>query len=283
MKLYTHLKTILALGVLVFLSSCDDWLFPEPNFDNDLLADHLEMGNPSRAANELNNYLLYKTQFALSYNNDKAAPNWVSWHLSHSWLGMAERQDDFRSDLDLPEFLYRVNGSDYRGSGFDRGHLCPSADRSLSPADNSATFVMTNMIPQSPDNNRGPWVDLENYCRDLIEGENLELYIIAGTYGVGGEGSNGTEDRIDDNRIEVPQQTWKIIVVLPRGINDVSRVSTNTRVIAVDIPNRQGIRDQEWRDFRTSVDDLEEKTGFDFLSNVSTAIQGFIEARIDQG
>ncbi|MEO1655565.1 MAG: DNA/RNA non-specific endonuclease [Bacteroidota bacterium] len=283
MKLYTHLKTFLILGVSVFLTSCDAWLFPEPNFENDLLADHLELGNPSRAANESDNYLLYKTQFALSYNNEKAIPNWVSWHLSNAWLGMTDRQDDFRSDSDLPNFLYKVSGSDYRGSGFDRGHLCPSADRTLTPADNSSTFVMTNMIPQSPDNNRGPWADLENYCRHLIEGGNLELYILAGTYGLGGEGASGSEESIDENRIAVPQQTWKIIVVLPQGTNDLARVNPNTRVIAVDMPNRQGIRDQEWRDFRTTVDDLEEKTGLDFLSNVAPSVQRLIEARLDQG
>jgi hypothetical protein len=58
---------------------------------------------------------------------------------------------------------YRVRPTDYAGAGFDRGHLCPSADRTSSAADNSATFLMSNMIPQAPNLNRNTWENLESY------------------------------------------------------------------------------------------------------------------------
>jgi endonuclease G len=246
--------------------------------------EHLTMGNPSNAVVDVNqpsNYLLDKTQYAVSYNRDKGRPNWVSWHLDSTWLGSTPRQDDFRNDTTLPAGWYQVQATDYSGSGFDRGHHCPSADRTNSVASNSATFLMTNMMPQAPDNNQGPWANLETYCRTLVSSGN-ELYIIAGGSGSGGTGSNGgTTTTIASGHVAVPSQTWKVIIVLPSGTNDVSRVTTSTRTIAVIMPNAQGIRANDWKTYRVSVDQVESLTGYDFFSNVSASIQSVIEARVD--
>ncbi|MBH8562268.1 DNA/RNA non-specific endonuclease [Nostoc sp. CENA67] len=245
---------------------------------------HLTMGNPSGAVTNTsypNNYLLSKSQYALSYNNTTRIPNWVSWQLNNSWLGSTPRQDDFRADTSLPSGWYQVQGTDYQGSGFDRGHMTPSADRTNTVTNNSATFLMTNMIPQAPDNNQGPWANLENYSRDLVVNQGKELYIISGGYGSGGTGSNGTKYTIANGKIQVPARTWKVIVVLDTPGSGVSGVTTNTRVIAVDMPNSQGIRSDNWKTYRVSVDSIESNTGYNFLSNVSTSIQSVIEARID--
>ena len=244
---------------------------------------HLTMGNPSNAVVDVNqptNYLLDKPQFAVSYHRDKGRPNWVSWHLATSWLGSTPRQDDFRADTALPAGWYRVQGTDYSGSGFDRGHHCPSADRTLTIADNSSTFLMTNMLPQSPDNNQGPWANLENYCRTLA-GSGNELYVVMGGAGSGGTGSNGgTTTTIAGGKVAVPSQVWKVIIVLPAGTNDVARVTTSTRTIAVVMPNSGSIN-TDWRTYRVSVDQVETLTGFDFFSNVPTSIQAAIESVVD--
>ncbi len=241
---------------------------------------HLTMGNPSSAGtSNLNNYLLSKSQYATSHNCTKGTPNWVSWQLNSSWLGSAARQDDFRPDTTLPAGCYRVLATSYQGSGFDRGHMTPSADRTNSVATNSATFLMTNFVPQSPDNNQGVWESLESYCRTLVSQGN-ELYIISGPLGTGGTGSNGFKSAIDSNRITVPNSVWKIILVVTPGTGP-SGVTTSTRVIAVNIPNTQGIRTAPWRNYRVTVDSIEQATGYDFLSNVSTSVQSVIEARVD--
>jgi endonuclease G len=242
---------------------------------------HLTMGNPSGASTtSFNNYLLIKPQYAHSHNCSQGKPNWVSWQLNQSWLGSAPRQDDFRADTTLPSGCYRVSGSDYSGSGFDRGHLTPSADRTNTVSNNSATFYMTNMIPQAPDNNQGPWADLENYSRDLVRNQGKELYIIAGGYGSGGIGSNGFAYTIDGGRITVPERVWKVIVVLDRP-GSASHVTTSTRVIAVDMPNDQGIRFDDWRDYRVSVNSIESRTGYNLLSRVNSYVQYIIEAKVD--
>lgn len=242
---------------------------------------HLTMGNPSSAGSSYSNLLLNKSQYAVSYNCYRGTPNWVSWQLNPSWLGSAPRQDDFRADTTLPSGCYRVTSSDYTGSGFDRGHMAPSADRTNTVANNSATFLMTNMIPQAPDNNQGIWANLESYCRDLVVNQGKEVYIISGSYGSGGTGSNGTKTTIANGNVTVPARTWKVIVVLNATNSGASSVTTNTRVIAVNIPNTQGVRYANWRDYRVSVDSIETNTGYNLLSNVSTSVQDTIEARID--
>jgi endonuclease G len=247
--------------------------------------EHLTMGNPSNAVTDVNqpgNYLLDKTQYAVSYNRDLGRPNWVSWHLDSTWIGSTPRQDDFRNDTTLPAGWYQVQATDYSGSGFDRGHHCPSGDRTNSVASNSATFLMTNMMPQAPDNNQGPWEALESYCRTLVSQGN-ELYIIAGGAGSGGTGSNGgTTYTVAGGHVSVPSQTWKVIIVLPAASgNDVARVTTSTRTIAVQMPNVQGIRTNNWKNYRVSVDQIEGLTGYDFFSAIPASIQSVIEARVD--
>lgn len=236
---------------------------------------HLTMGNPSNAVTNTlypTNYLMEKSQYVLSYNRDKGEPNWTSWHLASTDLGSAARQDDFRPDTTLPAGWYQVKGTDYSGSGYDRGHMCPSGDRTSSAANNSATFLMTNMIPQAPTNNQQTWANMENYLRSLVTGSNDELYIISGGYGVSGYIAGGN--------VAVPTYTWKVVMVLPSGTNDVSRVTTSTRLIAVFIPNNNSVV-SDWKQYRVSVDYVESMTGYNFFSNVSDSIENTIESTVD--
>jgi endonuclease G, mitochondrial len=246
-------------------------------------ADHLLMGNPSGAVTDVNfptNYLMSKPQYALSYHRDRGIPNWVSWHLNPLWLGTAPRQDDFREDPTLPAGWFRVQDNSYSGSGFDRGHHCPSGDRTNTVPDNSATFLMTNMMPQAPLNNQGPWAALEEYSRTMVDQGN-ELYIIMGGAGQGGVGSGGAANTIAGGNVTVPAFNWKVILVIPNGVDDVNRVFKTTRTIAVIMPNTQSAT-ADWRTYRTSVDAVERLTGYNFFSNVRPQIQRIIESRVDR-
>lgn len=242
---------------------------------------HLALGNPSGAAADLgqpNNYLMEKPEFALSYNRDAGGPNWVSWHLSDEWVGTLQRVDTFRPDPAVPAEWYRVLHTDYANSGFDRGHMTPNADRDkeTSTPINQATFLMTNMVAQSPDNNRGPWADFESYLRTLLPAN--EVYIVAGPAGSGGTGSSGFATTIANGRVAVPASTWKVALVLPKGTNDLSRVTAATRTIAINIPNVQGILSVDWHNYLTTVDAVEGLTGYDFFSNLPDAVENSIEA-----
>ena len=282
MKQFTFRTLLVALFALTAVSCTKtDEATPAAVAGRD---DNLALGNPSGAvasAASPTNYLLVKDQYTLSYNRDQGKPNWVSWHLSSAWLGSAPRQDDFRADANLPSGWYQVKATDYSGSGFDRGHNCPSADRTSTVADNSATFLMSNMMPQAPQNNQQTWAGLENYARTLVDAGN-ELYIVCGSYGRGGTGSAGYETTIAGGKVTVPARCWKVLVVLPTGSTDVSRITATTRVIAVNTPNDNSVN-ASWGSYRTSVDAIESATGYDLLSALPSTLQTTLEAKTDTG
>ena len=285
----TQISSLALLAILAVACSKDEQNTPTAPAAATAVQDatrdgHLALGNPSGAvanAAAPTNYLLSKAQYAASYHRDRGIPNWVSWHLSSAWVGSTPRQDNFASDPTLPSGWYRATSSSYSGSGFDRGHNCPSADRTGSVADNSATFLMTNMMPQAPQNNQRTWAGLETYCRTLINQGN-EVYIVCGSYGRGGTGSAGYKTTLDGGRVTVPSRCWKVVVVLPEGSSDAGRVGTATRVIALDTPNDNALN-TSWGSYRTSVDAIEAATGYDILSAVSGAVQNVVEARVDNG
>jgi endonuclease G len=295
LKNFINKKILILFGAFTLLScKKQDPIVPQDNHVHTqeeissmarLATENLTMGNPSNAVTSTTsptNYLLSKTTWAASYNRDLGRPNWVSWHLNSTWLGSATRCDCFASDATLPTGWYRVTSTSYTGSGFDRGHNCPSGDRTYNSTDNRETFLMTNMMPQAPLNNQQTWEKLESYCRKLVTQGN-ECYIICGSYGVGGTGSAGYKTTLDAGRVTVPSNIWKVVLVIPNGTNDVSRVTTSTRVIAVNTPNTQSIVTSTWGGYRVSVDAIEAATGYDILSVLPDAIEATLESRVDNG
>jgi endonuclease G len=255
-------------------------LSPPPPVIND--NDHMFFGNPGNAAfllDSVNNYLMRKDYYALSYSRDRGTPNWVSWHLFSNDIGSVSRQDDYREDITLPAGWYQVTDASYNSSGFDRGHNTPSGDRTNTVAANSSTFLMTNMIPQAQYNNQIVWAGMEDSLRRLVSLGN-ELYIIMGSYGVGGTGNGGYKTSIDGGRVTVPASIWKIAIVMPNGDNDSARVTTSTRVIAVNVPNTNTLL-SSWKNYRTSVDAIEAATGYDLISKLPAILQAVLEARVD--
>lgn len=251
------------------------------SYDDGRANEHLLLGNPSLAntdpANTIN-FLLLKEQYVVSYSRLLSRANWVSWHLQRNDLGATDRQDDFRPDDSLPVGWYRVKPADYTAAdGFDRGHLCPSGDRTRSKVNNSATFLMTNIIPQAPALNRGVWQELEAYCRELVQDGN-ELYIVSGGYGEGATGVKGYKTTLATGQIKTPAHCWKIIVALPQGENDLSRINAQSTVIAVDMLNAQTVQNG-WEDYIVTISDVEKATNYAFLSTLSVSLQAILKNR----
>lgn len=263
-------------------ASCNFPVTVSPSIPNFVDNDHMLFGNPSRAAtlpDSTSNYLMRKAYYSLSYSQARGIPNWVSWHVFSGDLGSTSRQDDFRPDNTLPPGWFQVQSNSFSGSGFDRGHNCPSGDRTSSVDANSSTFLMTNMIPQAPAMNQQTWSIFEDSLRRLVNLGN-ELYIVMGNYGAGGTGNNGFASTIAGGNVTVPSTIWKIALVIPNGNADSSRVNINTRLIAVSIPN-SNTATGSWKNYRTSVDAIEAATGYDLLDRLTTSLQAVIESRID--
>ncbi len=236
---------------------------------------HVEFGVPSDGtpANEI---LLVKRQYVTSYSPAHGGPNWVSWNLNATHFGAAPRCDCFSADTTLPDSVYHVVTSDYTGSGYSRGHMVMSAERTASATDNAATFLMTNVLPQLQDLNGGPWEKFEVYNNDLARDSVKELYIISGgTFSATPATANGA------GRVAIPQTTWKIVVILARGqtLADVHSAS-DLRVIAVNMPNVAGIQANGWQMYRTTVDAIEAATGYDFLAGLPDGIEAAVEAAV---
>ena len=246
--------------------------------------DNLLLGNPTNAAftiDSTTNYLMVKpSYYTLSYNSVKGEPNWVSWHLYSGDLGLTDRLNNFRRDSTLPASWYWVNQNSYVGTGFDRGHNCPSGDRTLNTDYNSATFLMSNMIPQAPNNNEQTWSSMEGYIRTQITA-GMEAFIVMGSYGSGGTGSNGgVTTTIDNGHVAVPSNIWKVVVLIPNGNNDLNRIDTSARVITVNTPNVNTIN-SNWKLYRTSVNSIEAATGYHLFNNLPSSIATYLKAKID--
>lgn len=238
----------------------------------------MQLGNPSNAtttATNHNNYLIKRAQYALDYSDNKGEPNWVSWDLTSGDVGGSGRSS-FITDTTLPAGFYRVKHGDYTNSGWDRGHMCPSADRSITVADNNIVFYMSNILPQAPDNNQGPWASFEAYCRTLASAGN-EILIISGPSLFSGA-------YIPTGVAAIPGYTWKIAVVVPLGSgNAASRITTATRVIALKMPNTNGIRSVPWKNYITTASQIQTDTGYTFFTALSSTIASALRTKLDAG
>ena len=238
----------------------------------------LQLGNPSGAtANPANHqhFLLERSVAACDYNDQLGLPNWVSWDLTAPDIGDSGRTSSFYIDPDLPSTFYKVSEGDYSNSGFTRGHMCPSMDRTDSVEHNKLVFYMSNIIPQTADNNGGVWSGLEIYSQTLAKAGN-ELLLICGPGGFDGS-------RIQPSgKVAIPAYTWKIVVVVPPGEGfAVDRITASNRVIAVKIPNINGIAGIPWTSYVTSVNQLQTDTGLVFFSalppQVATVLRGLVD------
>lgn len=259
--------------------------------------DPLLLGNPTNAKTDVTlpeNYLKDNSFYKLAYSKSRAIPVWVGWHLQSEDQGSASRQDDFRGDTGLPAGWFQVQDNSYSGSGFDRGHNCPSADRTSTTAANSSTFLMTNIIPQAPNFNQGPWEGLETYIRNTMVGGNNEAYIYMGNYGTGGVGSGGvTINAINGGNVTVPAYVWKVVLILPKGTGDLSRINRNVTVLTVNMPNDNRLYSTNtagknaWRNYLTTIDNLETNANasgvpLNMFKDVADSVRGLLKAKLFQ-
>jgi endonuclease G len=278
----------LALSIACFSTSCSkadggSGSAPIPNPSNNQSSNsvyswvhsiHTSLGAP-KDKDTSDDYVIVRNQYVIDYNPKKGCPNWVSWELNSSWYGDAERYSgNFITDNTLPAYMYQVKHSDYTNSGYDRGHMVRSEERTDNDEDNRQTFMMTNIMPQTPDLNQGVWLKFEYFCEDLCKKQNKELFVVAG--GIFHEPYKTLKD---EGKVAIPDSCFKIVVVLEKG-QTLANITKSTPIYAVVMPNISGVRKDDYAKYFTSVDRIESSVGYDFLSLIPDDIENYLEAKV---
>ena len=238
------------------------------------LSVHTTLGIPEAATtSDPSHALLVKPQYVTSFDGTRKDPRWTSWELTTAWLGSTSRSPSFVADAQLPATIPQASETDYTKSGFERGHLCPSGDRTSTVDDNLATFVYTNVVPQTAASNTGTWETLETEERSLAAAGS-HLFIIAGSIFA------TTPPATIGAGVAVPTSMFKVVVVMSGAHPLPSEVTKTTRVITVDIPNTTTVSGP-YTGYRVKFADIEKKTGFRFLSDVDPAVHDALAAVVD--
>ncbi|AFZ38163.1 outer membrane adhesin like protein (plasmid) [Stanieria cyanosphaera PCC 7437] len=235
---------------------------------------HLLLGNPTEARQPddttpyIDNYLLEKPQFSVSYSKNDNIPNWSAWQLNSNWTGNASRPkpDKFFGDpmitslgwvgVDHPtdyerEYsdgtpktnLPQINPKDGKPYKLAPGHLVSVSQRSRSLKDIWSTYLTTNIVPQFDKLNTPVWNNLENHFEKKLvtrTNDRRELYIYSGSVGTKSDkpSINITDQPDSPYDIRVPEDLWRVIVVLERpglGLADIN--PSNTKAFALIAAN----------------------------------------------
>lgn len=207
--------------------------------------------------------MLRRTGYTASYNKATKLPNWVAWHLTADrTTGPAKRSGvDFQADMDVP--APRAEDSDYYGSGYDRGHMCPAADNKYSEKAMEESFLFTNMCPQNGNLNRGDWNEMEQACRRWAK-EYGGVYIVCGPILY-----KGKHKTIGKNKVVVPEAFFKVVL----------RTGENPKAIGFIYKNAEGNRPKG--DYVNTVDEVERITGIDFFPELPDDVENKVEATAD--
>jgi len=209
-------------------------------------------------------------EFALEYDITKKHSKWVAWRLHEGDFGDSGRTDAWRQDDRIPA-QYRAVAGDFP-SGYDRGHMCPSGERTKSKDINRQTFYYSNMSPQRASLNQGVWNQLELFERDWAQNRGDTLYICSG-----GAITNNQPIIDYSNGLAIPKYNFKVIL-RKRGADTYHAIGFWFE--NKDYPSRTKAYFLENLDtFIKSVDEIEALTGLDFFHILAADIQDRVEAQ----
>lgn len=259
MKKKTLYTILLALCLIVF------WLvenfYTPSTYSKSSKPGNVEVNTdflPSSTTGEVVHHEFY----SLSYNEPFEQAEWVAYDLKKSQLTYDDRKRPYF--IEDPEVRTKsADWRNYRGSGYDRGHLCPAGDRRFSEQAYNETFYTSNISPQDKDFNAGVWNRLEQQVRRWCK-KYGDLMVVTG-----GILEDGLEE-IGEEDVDVPRAFYKLVL---------KRNGDTPEVLAFLIPATES--DAPLQSFLISVDELEEKTGIDFFHNQPETWQKTIEKSVE--
>ena len=245
---------LLAVSVVLYGLGCgasSEVLLYQPS-------EHLPYGAPGRV-----DHVGMREGYAVGLSCRNRIALWVSYRLTKTKVQnkIAERSNRFREDTEFP--CCSVKPGEYKGAGFDRGHLAPAGDMSFSIKAMEESFLMSNIAPQKPGFNRGIWKNLEAQVRHWAETEE-EIIMVTGAIL-----PKEITLTVGPGRIPVPEAFFKLVYDL----------TPPQKMIAFIIPNKSS--KQKLQDFAITVDAVENATSFDFFPHLEQSIQQMLESKID--
>lgn len=208
--------------------------------------------------------LLNNDGYAVGYADALKNPLWVAYRLydQKKLKEPGERPDRFLTD---DRTFAKVQSNDYTGSGFDRGHLAPNYGIALCYGREAQeqTFLMSNIVPQKRKLNAGPWKELEMRAAVNYPARYQEVWVITGPV----FGARLTKTK---GGVPIPEACYKIMIDETGG-----KLRAQAFLMPQDVPEGASL-DR----FLASVDEIEKRTGIDFLPDLDDAVESQLEARI---
>jgi endonuclease G len=204
-----------------------------------------------------------RSYYTLQYNEKFEQPDWVAYELTQEEVvGLAKRSNRFREDREILSGSAAL--SDYKYSGYDRGHLAPAADMKMSSESMDESFLMSNMSPQVPGFNRGIWAFLESCVRTWAS-ENESIYVVTGPIL-----TKESYPVIGKNEVAVPEYYFKVIL---------DYKEPDYKGIGFVLPNRKG--EGRLQDYAVSIDEVEGLTGLNFYPLLPDDLEESLESHYD--
>lgn len=207
--------------------------------------------------------------YLVSYDGRTRCPRWVLEKLDADQLAVRVIRDgqDFRADQAVPAEV-RVGPADYRGSGFDIGHLAPAAVHRTSQQDLESTFLFSNAVPQPRSVNAGVWLALENEVASQAKASSV--WVITAPLWFAEDNGELRVRTIGRRTVWVPTHVGKAVLVEERQRVD--------RLRAWVIPNNvEACRGKRFHDFQVRVDEFEIRSGL----NVFSALPDELEEQLE--
>ncbi len=208
--------------------------------------------------------VIHHQYYSLNYDEEHEQARWTMHELSKTMLKpIVDRTDDFREDPKVS--TYSAGPTDYKYSGYDRGHMVPAGNMRFSLTAMSESFYMSNMSPQHPKLNRYMWKNLEDLVRIWAK-QYGKVYIVTGPV------LDDSLKKINEV-ISVPKKYYKVIYREDQG-------GVKKSMIAFLFPNTEVSGKLE--DFVVSVDTIEELTGVDFFVGLDNKVEQELEPKVNK-
>ncbi len=216
--------------------------------------------------------------YELCYRESYEQAEWSAYKLSKDELKKTtDRTNDFRPDPKITTGSSTL--ADYKGSGYDRGHLTPAADMSFDKSAMSETFYMSNMSPQAPQFNRGIWQQLEAQVRTWAKKFGT-IYVVSGPILEKNAKDYAT---IGKSKVVIPQYYYKAVLI-PLYADETDKNSPedakSIAALGFILPNNECKGKSFW-DFAISIDEIEKRTGIDLYALLEDSAEAAAESSFD--